>query len=127
MDYTIHGIFPGQNTGVGSLSLLKVIFPIQGLNPSLPHCRRILYQLSHKGSFPKLKMVLRSIIQSLETNTAVVFLEELSSLYQLRYDGSSIIKHPSKIKIYHIHKFLSDYKNPIKYLYEKYKLRKYME
>ena len=73
----------GQNTGEGSLSLLQVIFPIQGLNPSLPHCRWILYHLSHKGSFPKLKMVLRSIIQSLETNTAVVFLEELSSLYQL--------------------------------------------
>ena len=41
---------PGQNTGVGSLSLLQGIFPTQGVNPSLPHCRRILYQLSHKGS-----------------------------------------------------------------------------
>ena len=39
---------PGQNTGVGSLSLLWGIFPTQGLNPSLPHCRQILYQLSHK-------------------------------------------------------------------------------
>ena len=38
---------PGQNTGVGSFSLLQDIFPIQGLNPGLPHCRRILYQLSH--------------------------------------------------------------------------------
>ena len=41
---------PGQNTGVGSLSLLQGIFPTQGSNPGLPHCRRILYQLSHKGS-----------------------------------------------------------------------------
>ena len=41
---------PGQNTGVGSLSLLQGIFPNQGLNPGLPHCRQILYQLSHKGS-----------------------------------------------------------------------------
>ena len=41
---------PGQNTGVGSLSLLQGIFPIQGLNPDLLHCRQILYQLSHKGS-----------------------------------------------------------------------------
>ena len=40
----------GQNTGVGSLSLLQGIFPTQGSNPGLPHCRRILYQLSHKGS-----------------------------------------------------------------------------
>ena len=42
--------FPCQNTGVGSLSLLQGIFPIQGLNPGLLHCRQILYQLSHKGS-----------------------------------------------------------------------------
>ena len=41
---------PGQNTGVGSLSLLQGIFPTQGSNPGLPHCRWILYQLSHKGS-----------------------------------------------------------------------------
>ena len=39
-----------QNTGVGSLSLLQGISPIQGSNPGLPHCRQILYQLSHKGS-----------------------------------------------------------------------------
>ena len=36
--------------GVGSLSLLQGIFPTQGENPGLPHCRWILYQLSHKGS-----------------------------------------------------------------------------
>ena len=36
---------PGQNTGVGSLSLLQGIFPTQGLNPGLPHRRRILHQL----------------------------------------------------------------------------------
>ena len=40
---------PGQNTEVGSFSFLQGIFPTQGLNPGLPHCRRILYQLSHKG------------------------------------------------------------------------------
>ena len=41
---------PGQNTGVGSFSLLQGIFPTQGSNPDLPHCRWIHYQLSHKGS-----------------------------------------------------------------------------
>ena len=41
---------PGQNTGVGSCSLLQGIFPTQGSNPGLLHCRRILYQLSHKES-----------------------------------------------------------------------------
>ena len=38
------------DTGVGILSLLQWIFPTQALNPGLAHCRRILYQLSHKGS-----------------------------------------------------------------------------
>ena len=60
--------FSGQNTRVGSglvaklcptlmtpwtvacLSLLRGIFPAQGRNPGFPHCRRILYQLSYKGS-----------------------------------------------------------------------------
>ena len=43
-------LFPGQNTWVGSLSLLHGIFPTQRLNPGLLDCRQILYQLSHKGS-----------------------------------------------------------------------------
>ena len=41
---------PGKNTEVGSLSLLQGIFPTQGLNPGLPHCRQIIYQLSHQES-----------------------------------------------------------------------------
>ena len=41
---------PGQHTGVGRLSLLQGIFPTQGWNPGLLHCRWILYQLSHQGS-----------------------------------------------------------------------------
>ena len=61
-----HGLYspwnsPGQNTGVPfpfSLlpfpfpfpSLGKGIFPTPGLNPGLPHCGNILYQLSHNGS-----------------------------------------------------------------------------
>ena len=50
-----HGLYspwnsPGQNTRVGSLCLLLGIFPTQGSNPGLPHCRQIIYQLSHKGS-----------------------------------------------------------------------------
>ena len=41
---------PGQKTRVASPSLLQGIFPTQGSNPGLPHCRWLLYQLSHKGS-----------------------------------------------------------------------------
>ena len=50
-----HGLYspwrcPGQNTGVGRLSLVLGIFLIQGPNPGLPHCRWILYQLRHQES-----------------------------------------------------------------------------
>ena len=41
---------PGQNARVGSLSILQGIFPTQGSNPGLSHCRRILNQLSYQGS-----------------------------------------------------------------------------
>ena len=46
----LHGLYspwnsPGQNTKVGSLSLLQGIFPIQGLNPGFPPCMQILYCL----------------------------------------------------------------------------------
>ena len=52
-----HGLYSpwnstGQNIEVGHLSLLQRIFPPQGLNPGLPHCRQILSQLSHKTSSP---------------------------------------------------------------------------
>ena len=50
-----HGLYspwnsPGQNTGVGSLSLLQWIFLTQESNWGLLHCRQILYQLSYQGS-----------------------------------------------------------------------------
>ena len=38
---------PGKNTGVGCHSLLQGIFPTQRSNQGLPHCRQILYRLSH--------------------------------------------------------------------------------
>ena len=41
---------PGQNTGMSGLSLLQGIFPTQGSNPGLLHCRQILYQLSYQGT-----------------------------------------------------------------------------
>ena len=45
----VHGNSPGKNTGVGCHALLQGIFPTQGLNPGLPHCRQILNQLSYPG------------------------------------------------------------------------------
>ena len=55
---------PGQSTGVGSRFLPQGIFPAQGLNPDLPHCRWILYQLSHKGSPRILEWVVYPFSQS---------------------------------------------------------------
>ena len=49
-DSSVRGDSPGKNTGVGSPALLQGIFPTQGLNPGLLHCRWILYHLSHQGS-----------------------------------------------------------------------------
>ena len=41
---------PLKNTGMDSHFLLQGIFPSQGLNLGLPHCRQILYCLSHQAS-----------------------------------------------------------------------------
>ena len=47
---SVHGYSPAKNTGVGCHALLQGIFPTQGSNPGLPHCRQIPYRLSHQGS-----------------------------------------------------------------------------
>ena len=74
---------------MGSLSLLRGIFPTQGLNPGLPHCRRILYQLSHQG--PKNTGVgslslLQQIFPTQESNRDLWHGRRI--LYQLSYQGS---------------------------------------
>ena len=45
-----HGESPSKNTGVNCHALLQRIFPTQGLNPGLRHCRQILYHLNHQGN-----------------------------------------------------------------------------
>ena len=54
---SVHGDSPGKNTGVGCNALLQGIFPTQGLNPGLLHCRWILYHLSHQESLRILEWV----------------------------------------------------------------------
>ena len=46
---SVRGDSPGKNTRVGCHALLQEIFLTQGSNPGLPHCRQILYPLSHQG------------------------------------------------------------------------------
>ena len=43
---SVHGDSPGKNKGVGCHDLLQGIFPTQGSNPGLLHCRQILYHRS---------------------------------------------------------------------------------
>ena len=50
IDCIVHGILQARILEWVASSLLQGIFPTQGSNPGLPHCRRILYQVSHKGS-----------------------------------------------------------------------------
>ena len=53
--------FPSKSTGVGSHSLLQGIFRTRGSNPGRPHCRQILYHLSHQGS-PKTLTLINSVL-----------------------------------------------------------------
>ena len=48
--WTVHGILQARILEWVAFSLLKGIFPTQELNPDLPNCRWILYQLSYQGS-----------------------------------------------------------------------------
>ena len=89
-----HGLYspwnsPGQNTGVGNLSLLQAIFPTQGSNPGLLHCRRILYQLSHNGSPRILGCVAypfsREMLWIHGSTQGLLHCRRI--LYQLRYQG----------------------------------------
>ena len=54
---SVHGDSPRKNTGVGNCSPLQGMFPTQGSNPGLLHCKQILYQLSHQENPRILKWV----------------------------------------------------------------------
>ena len=47
---SVHGDSAGKNTGVGPHAFLQGIFTTQESNPGLPHCRWVLYHLSHQES-----------------------------------------------------------------------------
>ena len=47
---SVHGDSPGRNTGVGCNALIQGIFPTQGSKQGPPHCKQILYHMSHQGS-----------------------------------------------------------------------------
>ena len=87
----LHGDSQGKNTGEGCHALLQGLFPTQGSNPGLPHCRGILHQLSHKGSKPKNTGVgslslLQGIFPTQESNWGLLYCRRI--LCQLSYQGS---------------------------------------
>ena len=86
-----HGLYspwnsPGQNSGVGSLSLLQGIFPTQGSNPGFPHCRQILYHLSHQPLYPtyQLHQVVVNIDLSTQRNFKIIGYHKQTMLLMLQ-------------------------------------------
>ena len=77
---------PGKNTGVGCRALLQGIVPTQDLNPGLPHCRRILYSLSHQRNLRILEWVAYPFFLPQELNWGVLHCRWI--LYQPSYQGS---------------------------------------
>ena len=55
-DSSVHGIFQARILEWGCHFLLQEIFPTQGLNLGLPHCRQTLYRLSHQKVLTKVKL-----------------------------------------------------------------------
>ena len=80
-----HGLYSpwnslGQNTGVGSLSLLQEIFPTQESNQGFLHCRRILYQLRYQGSPWN-----SGLVQNWERTTSRLYIDTLFINFYAEY------------------------------------------
>ena len=82
-----HGDSPGKKTGVGCHALFQGIFPTQGSNPGLSHCRWILFPQSHQGSPRILEWVPSlGIFPTQESNRSLLHCRLI--LYQLSYQRS---------------------------------------
>ena len=79
---SVHGDSPGKNTGVGCHFLLLGIFPTQGWNPGLPHCRQILYHLSLQVS-PKVFLTTWNLGSFLKNSGALAL-----GWLELKYRGA---------------------------------------
>ena len=88
--FSLHGHSPGKNIRVGCHDLPQGIFPTQGSNPGLPHCRQSLHHLSHQGSPRILEWVSPALLQGnlpdpgIQLGSHVLQAESL----QLSYQGS---------------------------------------
>ena len=104
LDYSLRGTSvcgdsPGKNTGMGCHALLLGIFPTQGSNTGLLHCRWILYHLTNKGSPRNTGVGSLSLLQWIfltqESNQGLLHCRPI--LYKLSYQGSHC-KMPKKKK-----------------------------
>ena len=102
---SVHGDSPGKNSGVGCHSLLQVIFSTQGSNPGLPHCRQILYHLSHQASPRILEQVAYPFSSgSSQPRNPMGLLHCRQILYQLSYHRSPCnLLCPYKVSMKGIH------------------------
>ena len=87
---------PGQNTGVGSLSLLQGIFPTQGSNQGLPHCRQTLYHLSHQGNLAE--GLLANLCNILPRLVIAFLARSKCLLISWLQSPSAVVLKPKKIK-----------------------------
>ena len=78
--------FPGNNAGVGCHFPLQRIFPTQGSNPALLHCRQMLYHLSHQGL---LKNPSNFILESGWDRKGDLVLRSASRTFPIRFHQSS--------------------------------------
>ena len=106
-----HGLYSpwnslDQNIGVGSLSLLQGIFPTQGSNTGLLHCRSILYHWATgkpKNTGAGSLFLLQWIFLTQESNWAL--LHWMQNLYQLSYQGSPFMR-PKSVEFTHRNKII---------------------
>ena len=91
-----HGLYspwnsPGQNTGVGGLSLLQGIFPTQGSNPGLPPLQVDSLPAEPQGKPKNTEVGSLSLLQQIfltqESNRCLLHCRQI--LYQLSYEGST--------------------------------------
>ena len=94
---SVHGNSPAKNTGVGCHAILQGIFPSQGSNPGLPHCRLILYHLSHQGS-PR---ILEWVAYTFSGGTSPSWYRTMVSCIAGGFLPAELPRKPVRIHIFH--------------------------
>ena len=114
---SVHGDSPGKNTGVGCHDLLQEIFPAQGLNPGLPHCRWVFLSSGPPGKAKNTGVGSLSLLQGIcptqELNWGLLYCRQ--SLNQLSYEGRHYFLIPShwSLGIQHMNMLGGEHKHSV--------------